>query len=424
MDRYEKYFFPGNPAAPRPADRRSGDFRAYVPKMLRDQSVDLPRDLIADLAGLERRISTLGTDNSLMTSYDVLFRMLMRSEAVASSHIEGLRAAPGKVIAALRPGGNDHDGRGEAAAIARNIRALDAALTRATAAEAITPHDLEKLQATLITEDEKRGIRTSQNWVGGSPWHPFDAEFVPPPPGELPALLDDLCQEASASCYSPLIQAARVHAQFETLHPFPDGNGRIGRALIPMILTRRGLRAASVVPISAGLLTRADDYTAALQAWRYEPDGCERWLRVFQAAVEGALAIVGRMRADLADIIDDWEKRHENWVRTQDRARGLRSDSAAVKLRHTLPKLTMFTTSDVAVTLAVSTKTAERACKELEAVGIITACSLGKGVRGWKQPALLELVRGYERHLGSTQWDTVVSPPRRAVPVTTRRDAT
>jgi Fic family protein len=93
-------------------------------------------------------------------------------------------------------------------------------------------------------------VRDQQNWVGGNDYNPCGADFVPPPPEDVAPLIADLCRAVNDDSFPPVVQAALVHAQFETIHPFADGNGRAGRALIHVVLKRRGLTTAYVPPIA------------------------------------------------------------------------------------------------------------------------------------------------------------------------------
>ncbi|PMD04261.1 Fic family protein, partial [Brevibacterium paucivorans] len=119
------------------------------------------------------------------------------------------------------------------------------------------------------------GIRDRQNWVGGSEIHPGQAEFIPPTEQALAPAVEDLVEFMNGAATGCLIQAGLVHAQFETLHPFADGNGRIGRVLIHTVFVRGGLTEGSVLPISQVLLTRSDEYVAELMAFRGIPRGAE-----------------------------------------------------------------------------------------------------------------------------------------------------
>jgi Fic family protein len=110
-------------------------------------------------------------------------------------------------------------------------------------------------------------IRTVQNWIGGNDYNPCGADFVPPPE-HVGDLLDDLCAAVNDDVLPSLIQAALVHAQFETIHPFEDGNGRAGRALIHVVLKRRGVATHYVPPISALFANSRQRYIDGLTAFR------------------------------------------------------------------------------------------------------------------------------------------------------------
>ena len=119
------------------------------------------------------------------------------------------------------------------------------------------------LAGTRLEEHGGR-IRTVQNWIGGSGYNPCSAAFVPPPREDVPALLDDLISFCNDDGLPALAQAAIAHAQFETIHPFVDGNGRAGRVLIHLVLRRRGIATRFLPPVSLVLATWADDYVAGL----------------------------------------------------------------------------------------------------------------------------------------------------------------
>jgi len=104
-------------------------------------------------------------------------------------------------------------------------------------------------------------IRSEQNWIGGAASSPRDAEFVPPPPELVPDLLDDLCAFCNREDVPASVQAGIAHAQFETIHPFADGNGRVGRALIHVVLRRRALAPRYVPPVSLVLAADASPRT-------------------------------------------------------------------------------------------------------------------------------------------------------------------
>ena len=200
-------------------------------------------------------------------------RFLLRAEAVASSNIEGLQINVRRLArseAAARSGVEMTDET--AWAVLGNIHALDEALAIATAKEVITVDDLRAIHESLLrnTREQRWGgvIRDTQNWIGGP--SPCRAAFVPPPPHHVQGLLKDLVAYVNSDDHPALMQAAVAHAQFETIHPFGDGNGRTGRALIQLVLRRRGLAPRVVPPVSLVLASDADRYVAGLTSVRGE----------------------------------------------------------------------------------------------------------------------------------------------------------
>ena len=158
-----------------------------------------------------------------------------------------------------------------------------------------------RLLAGTRLEEHGGRVRTVQNWIVGSGHNPCSAAFVPPPPEDVPTLLDDLIAFCNDDGLPALAQAAVAHAQFETIHPFVDGNGRAGRALIHLVLRRRGIATRFLPPVSLVLSTWADDYVAGLTSTRYAGGtgseaahiGINRWVALFASACGWAVADAG-----------------------------------------------------------------------------------------------------------------------------------
>ncbi|MGH3981901.1 MAG: Fic family protein, partial [Pseudonocardiaceae bacterium] len=166
-----------------------------------------------------------------------LARFLLRSEAIASSRIEGMQVTPQQLALAELAQSEQLatvSFTRNAALVANNITTLRKAASDLATAPSITAEGIDDLHHALLPDEQHRGQRTVQNWIGG-----LDAQFVPPPPEHVGALMDDLVQYTTGGTHAALIQAALVHAQFETIHPYTDGNGRVGRALIHTVLSRR-----------------------------------------------------------------------------------------------------------------------------------------------------------------------------------------
>lgn len=242
-----------------------------------------------------------------------LARFLLRSEAIASSRIEGMQVAPQQLALAELAQSEQLAAASftrNAQLVANNITTLRRAASDLATAPSITAAGTDDLHHALLPDEQHRGQRTVQNWIGGNDWHPLDAQFVLPPPEHVSALMDDLVQYTNGGTHAALIQAALAHPQFETIHPYTDGNGRVGRALIHTVLTRRGLTPSAVLPLSLVLLTRSDAYLDGLTAYRHDgaassadaQAGLETWLWTFLDAAELAVEQVVRFTSEIAEL--------------------------------------------------------------------------------------------------------------------------
>ena len=246
-------------------DRLSCEYGAYVPDALAGRLIALDGDVAADVVDAEVAIASLNREASALIDTEALARILLRAESVASSRIEGLEIGAGRLLraeAARELGEPVKDVT--AGEVLANIDAMRFAAHSVGPEDEISLEQLLEVHRRLLRgtslEQHAGQVRTVQNWIGGSSHNPCSAEFVPPPPEHLPDLLEDLCAFCNEDSLPAVAQAAIAHAQFETLHPFIDGNGRTGRALIHLIMRRRGLATRVLVPVSLVLATRAKDY--------------------------------------------------------------------------------------------------------------------------------------------------------------------
>jgi Fic family protein len=258
-------------------------------------------------------------------------------------------------------------------------------------------------------------LRRTQNWIGGSSYNPCAASFVPPPPEHVGPLLDDLLRYVDGDTHSPLVQAAIAHAQFETIHPFADGNGRTGRALIHVILRRRGLAPGFVPPISLVLATWATDYVAGLTAFRHldaadapgRSVAAETWLRTMATATTRACLDAGRYATRIDELAEDWRRRLGR----------VRAGSAVARLLDVLPGVPVLTVESAAGLVDRSTVRTGEAVNRLAAAGIVRQREVGRQrYRIFEVPDVLALFTALERSLASPTGDTSVQPPVRRVP--------
>jgi Fic family protein len=412
--------------APRANDRRAGHFHPYLPDLLLTRPVMLDAGLGTRAARVENAVRSL-TAGPGARGLEGLARFLLRSEAIASSRIEGLQVSPQQVALAefaLAEGGQVKGFTENARLVANNITALRRAATDLAAAPAVTVAGIEDLQRALLPNHQPLGVRTSQNWVGGSDWHPLDAEFVPPPADQVPVLMADLADYINSALHAPLIQAALVHAQFETIHPFTDGNGRVGRALIHTVLARRGMVRVAVLPVSLVMLTRSDAYVAGLTAYRYDgpPSDTDAraavtdWLSMFLDAVDVAAEQAWQFADELTVLRREWDQR----LITERQRRGVRdrprADSTVVKLLDALPEAPLVTARSAERLLGVSFPAARNALEELAEAKILSRKQVEQNTTGYLARDVFDLLVFAERRLASTRWDTRDSPPGRPVP--------
>lgn len=150
-------------------------------------------------------------------------------------------------------------------------------------------------------------VRDKENWIGGNDYNPCGAAFVPPPTEEVGWLLDDLCRFSSSEMLPPLAQVAIAHAQFETIHLFIDGNGRTGRALVQVLLRRRGLAPRYVPPISVVLASDKARYISGLTAFR--EGAVAGWIHDFAVASARAAHLAERYVANAEDLTEAWTQK-------------------------------------------------------------------------------------------------------------------
>lgn len=405
--------------------RRSGAYQSYVPDRVDGLALGIDGELSRRITTVERSIRAVtgpGAD-----SLAGVARFLLRSEAIASSRIEGIAPSAQQVaLAELGQSETVHGVGEQARLVANNMTIVRRSTTELVEVESLTVDHIVDLHKALLPDQPRHhGLRSVQNWIGGSDWSPVDADFVPPAPGKVRDLMSDLVDYLNGSAHSPLIQAAIVHAQFETIHPFTDGNGRVGRALIHTVLARRGLTEHAVLPISLVLATLRTAYVDGLSAYRHDgratsPEASaaiHAWLDTFVEASAVAAEQSRRLMRQIDDLRSAWDER----LRAHRRSAGLRetprSNSAVARLLAELPEAPVLTATTLARILGVSFPAANAALDELRQAGVLHSKSIERGTRAYVAREVLDLVTLAERELASTKFDTRISPPSRPVPV-------
>jgi Fic family protein len=401
---------------------RSATYRAYIPDPLADREFTFEAAAVTDVADAERNIAQLDLESRALANTEALARILLRAEAVASSRIEGLTVSAQRLLRAdVARAEGDQISDTTAVEVLANVDAMTYA-TEGPELEITVDRILEfhrrLLTPTRLASHAGR-LRAEQNWIGGTSYNPFSAAFVPPPPEDVPDLLDDLCEFCNDDQLPTVAQAAIAHAQFETIHPFVDGNGRTGRALIHMILRRRGLVTRTLVPVSLILATHAQDYVTALQSTRYEgpPDSPQarkstnEWVGLFAGACSRAVADAESFERRVEAIRTDWRARLGS----------MRADASAVVLLDRLPATPIVTVRSVEKALGVSYNAANSAITALESAGILTKTRAGRRNRAFEASELVDAFTDLERQMASPDSDTRISEPVREVPATPQR---
>ena len=358
------------------------------------------------------------TGNALANS-EALARLLLRAESVASSRIEGLEVGGRRLLRADAAHGLGLEPRDVTSReILGNIDAMTWAVNSVDAGEDITLEALLETHRLLMagTRLEELGgsVRTVQNWIGGSNYNPCSASFVPPPPEDVPDLLDDLMEFCNDDSLPTLAHAAVAHAQFETIHPFVDGNGRTGRGLIHMVLRRRGLGLRILPPVSLILATWSQDYIDGLNGTRYVGPsdsteahaGINSWIALFASACNRSVEDAGHFEDRVRDLQSGW----------RDRVGRVRRDSAVSLLVDALPAAPVLTTSTAAELVGRSFQATSLAMDRLVDAGVLVQVSIGRRNRAFEAYELVDAFTAFERRLASPEGDTRVSPPARRTP--------
>jgi Fic family protein len=400
-------------------DRQGCDYRAYVPDLLHGRAISLAGETAADVADAENAVARLNAEAKALVDTEAIARLLLRAEAVASSLIEGLEVGGRRLLkaeAARAMGDEPTDVT--AVEVLNNIEAMSWAVETLSKARSITVADILSIHRRLLVGTRLEGhggtVRTAQNWIGGSEYNPCSAEFIPPPPEHVEALLEDLCDFCNSDSLPAVAQAAMAHAQFETIHPFVDGNGRTGRALIHVILRRRGLTPRALPPVSLILATWATDYVAGLTATRYSGpqtstaarDGLNRWIGLFATAIRRAVGDAEQYEACVTELQAEW----------RERLGGVRANSAADLLINALPGAPIVTVKSAATLIGRSEQAANQAIPRLADAGVLRQINVGRRNRAFEAIEMIDAFTDLERRLASPEADTRSSPVSRAVP--------
>jgi len=388
--RYTEQSWPGNPAGQTRAERRPGRFRAYIPNPIAEYEPELTgaiSNLLSDADGAVRGLNQL--DPGRAHQIEALARQLLRQESLASSRIEGLAVSHKRISEADYDPGGSSDKR--AREVLANIEAMEQAIQIGAGEDPISQGTILALHRTLMTPTEPKiaGIvRDRQNWVGGRYHTPLGAEFIPPPAAEVESLLVDLAEFMNRDDLPATLQAALAHAQFESIHPFADGNGRVGRCLMHVIFRRRGLAPHHVPPVSLLMAADVDGYVRALTAYREDAEA--DWTAYFAETTVAASRSAEDFGERLGKLEEEWRAKAR-----------VRRGSTAEKVIDALPVQPVIDVKRAAELSGTSEEAARQALNALEQRGVIKQVTKRNWGRVWEAQGLWSLLDRYEKRLGS-----------------------
>lgn len=388
--RYERRVWRWNPALYAPSRYQRGcDYQVFLPEPLAGTEVHLSGSLAGVVSAAETAVAEL--NRTAPAALAPLARLLLRTESIASSKVEGLQVDSGALARAeAKQDGGQRVGP-EATEVLANVDAMQLAIEQVSTVPALGIEQILDVHRALLGSTPHAQIagriRTTQNWIGGNDYNPCGADFVPPPPDRVPSLLDDLCSFCNSDDLPPIVHAALAHAQFESIHPFDDGNGRTGRALVQIILRRRGVAPSYVPPISVVLAHDKPRYIRGLTDFRDGP--LAQWLEMFAVASAQAAELATAYLRDITSLRAEWRARLR--IHSSPRA-----DAAAWALIDVLPAHPVISIP-VAVAATGRTRPAvANAVAELEAAGVLLQVGSSTRYRTWEAVGLLDIIASVE----------------------------
>jgi Fic family protein len=372
-----------------PKYRRACRYHAFVPDPLRGAEFQLSSTVVGVVSDAQQAIARL--NSGAAPALAPLARLLLRTESIASSKVEGMQVG----IRQLARAESKADAGGKVSTaileVLGNIDAMQLAVDEAASAHSIGVSHLVDIHRMLMANAPNAHVagvvRTDQNWIGGNGFNPCGADFIPPPPEHVLPLLEDLCEAIEDESLPPLVQAALLHAQFETIHPFDDGNGRTGRALIHVVLRRRGIATAYVPPISVVLAADRARYIDGLTRFREGDVG--RWIEEFCVAAATSAALATAYVEAVTELMGDWQSVLRQGANP-------RSDAAAWAVIDVLPAHPVITAPVAAAATGRAKAAIHQAIKQLTECGVLIPLSESKRNRSWEAVGILDLLEGLE----------------------------
>ncbi|HEY5978478.1 MAG TPA: Fic family protein [Microlunatus sp.] len=359
-------------------------YRSAVPVRIGGLAFTLPTGLIAEAEEAASAIARF--DESTQHGLGGIAAVLLRSESASSSQIEQISASARAIAEAELTG----SGAGNAAVVADNMQAMTEAVGNA---DTLTAAAIVEVQRILLARQAPHlvGWRTEPVWIGGGGSTPVTADYVGPDHRRIPDAIDDLIRFASRDDLPLLPQIAVAHAQFETIHPFADGNGRTGRALVQIMLKSKQLTRTATVPLSGGLLVEKERYFDALGAYR--TGDAAPIIHQFCRAALRAVRDGQLLTTQLSELRDTW--------RTMIK---VRADSSVWKIIDLLPAHPVIDAETVAALAGIHPNNVRRAVEPLVAAGILVGRQHYRSHKYlYRAPQILDVLDDYAAKVGRRQ---------------------
>jgi len=351
--------------------------------------LDLRTSKATSLAVIDATSAVSALDSGQGRQLVGLGSFLLRTESVSSSRIERVNATRNDFAKAVAGIKSSSDAKTTLAAVAASASLIRQAGNSGEVALA----DILEAHRLLMKDnwDEKAyagQVRDVQNWIGGSDYSPRGAIHIPPPPELVDPLMGDLLRYANRLDIPAIVQAAIVHAQFESIHPFTDGNGRLGRALISATLRRRQLAKHTVVPIASAMLANIGRYFQVVTDYRN--GAADEFVLYLAESTSAAAAAAEESAGVLASLPDEW--------RALAKPRATSTDALLITKLTAHPVVTV---ADVQSLTGSGYTAANSACERLAAAGVLTPLTQSARDRAWMAADVLHEIDNLNLRLGN-----------------------
>lgn len=363
--------------------QQSGNYRAFIPRPLPPTPPLVYDDELLGLLSLaDQAVGRLDATSELLPNPDLLVAMYVNKEAVLSSQIEGTQASLNDVLE-VQAGVVRKERAGDVGEVVNYVRAMNHGLARLDSLP-LSLRLIGEIHAELLknvrgSRRDPGEFRRTQNWIGTSGTSLGQALFVPPPQHEVPKAMGDLENYLHVPAPPPplLVKAGLAHAQFETIHPFLDGNGRLGRLLITFLLCQWGLLKKPLLYLSLYLKKHRQEYYERLQAVRDLGDW-EGWLKFF---LRGVAEVAGQASATASAI----QRLRNEHLKLMD------AIPQGMRLLELMFKMTFITVTLASNSLDVSYPTARKVIQKFVALGLLQEITSGQRNRVYSYASYLAL---------------------------------